>query len=270
MSVKLFVSDIDGTLLVPGKKISARNIDAVKRMTEAGITVTIATGRMYRAALPIAKELGVNVPIITYNGALIKSTDGEIIHAEYLPENIVVELVNFYEKRDWYLQNYSEDNLYYPAYNDYAKFYETSQKVQGTAIGWDAMKIKTSNVCKMLSITDNEEENLRRMDELKNFFGNKIDVTKSAPIFTEIVCPNVSKASAVKILAKKLGVDRAEVMAIGDADNDLPMLKVAGTSIAMGNGMDEVKNSCDVVTGLCEDDGFAQAIDKFVFGSDNE
>ena len=270
MSVKLFVSDIDGTILAPGKKISARNIDAVKRMADAGITVTIATGRMYRAALPIAQELGVNVPIITYNGALIKSVDGKIIHAEYLPEDIVVEITNFYEKRGWYLQNYSEDNLYIPAYNDYAKFYETNQKVQANVIGWDGMKAKTSHVCKMLSIADNLEETLQRIAELKNFFGDKIEVTKSTPIFTEIICPNVSKASAVKILAKKLGVDRAEVMAIGDSDNDLPMLLAAGTSVAMGNGTDEVRNSCDVVTGLCEDDGFAQAVDKFVFGSNNE
>ena len=99
MSVKLFVSDIDGTLLMPGKKISQKNIDAVKKMVAAGITVTIATGRMYKATLPIAHELGVNVPIITYNGALIKSVDGEILHAEYLPKNIVVELVNFYERQ---------------------------------------------------------------------------------------------------------------------------------------------------------------------------
>ena len=270
MSVKLFVSDVDGTLLSAGKKISARNIEAVKRMTDAGITVTIATGRMYRAALPIAKELGVNVPIITYNGALIKSTNGKVIHAEYLPEDIVVELVNFYEKHGWYLQNYSEDTLYYPAYNDYAKYYETNQKVQGTAIGWEGMKTKTSHVCKLLSIADNLDETLRRMAKLKAAFGDKIDVTKSTPIFTEIVCPNVSKASAVKILAEKLGVDRAEVLAIGDSDNDLPMLKAAGTSIAMGNATDEVKKACDLVTGICEEDGFSQAVDKFVFGSNNE
>lgn len=267
MKVKLFVSDIDGTLLVAGKKISARNIDAVKRMTDAGITVTIATGRMYRAALPIAQELGVNVPIITYNGALIKSTDGEIIHAEYLPENIVVEIVNFYEQRGWYLQSYSEDILYVPAYNDYAKFYEDNQKVKANVVGWDGMKTKTSHVCKMLSIADNLEQTLQRTAELKAAFGDKIDVTKSTPIFTEIVCPRVSKASAVKILAEKFGVDRAEVMAIGDSDNDLPMLKAAGTSIAMGNATDEVKKACDVVTGLCEDDGFAQAVDKFVVKS---
>ena len=88
--IKLFVSDIDGTLLETGKKISNKNISAVQKMVDAGITVTIATGRMYKAALPIAKELGVNVPIITYNGALIKSVDGEILHSEYLPKNLIV------------------------------------------------------------------------------------------------------------------------------------------------------------------------------------
>ena len=259
MSVKLFVSDVDGTLLSAGKKISARNIEAVKRMTDAGITVTIATGRMYRAALPIAKELGVNVPIITYNGALIKATDGKVIHAEYLPEDIVVELVNFYEKHGWYLQNYSEDTEY-----------EASQKVKANVIGWDGMKKKTSHVCKLLSIADNLDETLRRMAKLKAAFGDKIDVTKSTPIFTEIICPGVSKAAAIKILSKKLGVDKSEIMAIGDSDNDLPMLKAAGTSIAMGNATDEVKKACDLVTGICEEDGFSQAVDKFVFGSNNE
>ena len=129
------------------------------------------------------------------------------------------------------------------------------------------MKSKTSHVCKLLSIADNEEQTLSRMAALKAEFGDKIDVTKSTPIYTEIICPGVSKAAAVNILAQKLGIDRSEVMAIGDSDNDLPMLKAAGTSIAMGNGTDEVKAACDFVTGLCEDDGFAQAVEKFVLNS---
>lgn len=270
MKIKLFVSDIDGTLLVPKEKISARNIAAVKRMFDAGITVTIATGRMYQAALPIAQELGVNVPIITYNGALIKSVEGEIIHAKYLPENLVAEIVEFYEKRGWHLQSYSEDNLLVPANNDYVTNYVASQKVKANVIGWEGMKTKTFQVCKLLGIADDAEENLKRMAEVKKEFGDKIDVTKSTPIFTEIVCPNVSKASAIKILAEKLGITRDEVLAIGDSDNDLPMLKAAGIGVAMGNATDEVKKSCDVVTGRCEDDGFAQAVDKFVFGSNDE
>ncbi len=262
--IKLFVSDIDGTLLVPGKEVSAKNIEAIKKMVDAGITVTIATGRMYRAALPIAQKLGVNVPIITYNGALIKTVDGKILHAEYLPADLVVEIVNFFEKRNWYLQNYSGDVLYYPARSDYTDFYESTQKVTGNEISWAALREKTDKVCKLLSISSSAAETAERIAALKAEFGNKIEVTKSHPQFTEIICPGVSKASAIKILAQKLGVDKSEVMAIGDAENDLPMLKAAGQSVAMGNALDIVKNSCDFVTGNCEDDGFAEAVEKYV------
>lgn len=264
MAVKLFVSDIDGTLLVSGKNISEKNIEAVKKMVDAGITVTLGTGRMYHAALPVANELGVNVPLITYNGALIKSVDGKIFYEKSLPAEIVVELTNFFEKNNWHIQNYSEDKLYFPVYNDYAKFYEKSQKVRGQAIGWEEMKKKTSHVCKMLGISGGLEETEKISAAVKKEFGDRISIMRSTPIFNEIVCPGISKASAVKILAEKLGVKISEVMAIGDGDNDLPMLKAAGKSIAMGNAAEEIKSVCDYTTGLCENDGFAEAVYKYV------
>ncbi len=264
--IKLFVSDIDGTLLESGKKIPAKNIAAVQKMVAAKITVTIATGRMYRAALPVAKELGVNVPIITYNGALIKSVEGEIIHSEYLPKNLIVEIVNFFESKNWYMQSYSNDELFYPFKNEYSELYETAQKVQGAEIGWQGLRERTEKVCKILGITANAAETLERTKILKAEFGDKIAVTKSHPQFIEIMLPGVSKAAAVKILAEKLGVKKSEIMAIGDSENDLPMLQAAGQSVAMGNGTDEVKKSCTFVTGNCADGGFADAVEKFVFG----
>lgn len=264
MAVKLFVSDIDGTLIDSGKSISKKNIEAVHKMVSAGIIFTIATGRMYRATLPIAKTLGVDVPIITYNGALIKSVGGEILYENPLPADVVVELTNFFEKNGWYIQNYSEDNLFFPVYNDYAKFYENNQKVSGETVGWDAMRTKISHVCKMLNITSGLVETEKISEIVREKFGDKLSVTRSTPIFNEIVRPGISKASAIKILAQKFNVDISEVMAIGDGENDLPMLKAAGKSIAMGNAADNIKNACDYVTADCVEDGFAEAVEKFV------
>ena len=264
MAVKLFVSDIDGTLLVSGKNISQKNIDAVKKMVDAGITVTLGTGRMYHAALPIAQALGVNVPLITYNGALIKSTDGKIFYENPLPPEIVVGITNFFEKNNWYVQNCSDDKLHFPVYNDYAKYYENNQKVRGEVIGWEEMKKKTSHVCKMLGISSGLEETEKISAAVRKEFGDKVSITRSTEIFNEIVCPGVSKAAAIKILAEKIGVKISEVMAIGDSNNDLPMLKAAGKSIAMGNANAEVKSVCDFQTGNCEDDGFAEAVYKYV------
>ena len=114
MSIKLFVSDIDGTLAISGKNPSPKNVEAVKKMQEAGIIVTIATGRMYRAAVPVAKAAGMNAPIISYNGALIKKMDGEVIYKNYLEPETVLELVNFFEEKNIHLQTYSDDILRYP------------------------------------------------------------------------------------------------------------------------------------------------------------
>lgn len=264
--IKLFVSDIDGTLLISGKNISAKNIAAVKKMIGAGIKFTIATGRMYRAALPIAAELGVDCPLITYNGALIKSARGEILHAAYLPAELIVEIVKFFERRNWYLQSYSNDELLYPFRNSYSEFYEAAQKVHGVEVGWSGLCTRTENVCKLLGITANAAETAERTEILKAEFGGSIAVTKSHPQFIEIMLPGVSKAAAVNILAEKFGVAKAEIMAIGDSDNDLPMLQAAGQSVAMGNGTAEVKNSCTFVTGECAADGFADAVENFVFG----
>lgn len=268
--IKLFVSDIDGTIFdsTKSKNISARNISAVQKMIDAGITVTIATGRMYSAALPIAKELGVNVPIISYDGALIKSVEGETLYSNFLTADIILEVTNFFQKKNWYLQNYSEDLLYCAVANDLTALYEKSIKVKCNVVGWDTMKNLTKEVCKLLAITHGAEETLEIIFALRKEFAGKIEVTQSHPQFAEIIPYGVSKASAVNILAEKFGVKKSEIMAIGDSENDLPMLQAAGQSVAMGNANEKIKAACTFVTGNCIDDGFADAVEKFVFGKD--
>ena len=120
MSVKLFVTDLDGTLLPGGQQVSAANIEAAQAAVKAGVTVTIATGRMYKAALPVAKALGVDVPIITYNGALIKTVGGEVLYSSFLDPELVCRVVDFCRDRGWYLQTYSKDELYYAEYDENA------------------------------------------------------------------------------------------------------------------------------------------------------
>ena len=104
--IKLVVTDLDGTLLPTGTEISPENIEAARRAVEAGVTVTIATGRMYRAALPVAKNLGVDAPIITYNGALIRTVSGKTLYSSFLPAELIREVLDFVEGQGWYMQTY--------------------------------------------------------------------------------------------------------------------------------------------------------------------
>lgn len=266
MSVKLFVTDLDGTLLETGSNVPQENIDAVKKMAAAGITVTVATGRMYKAALPVALSLAVDVPIITYNGALIKSVSGKTIASDFIASTNVREALDFCFSRDWYIQLYSDDELYYAEQCAESDAYEAAQNIKGHAVGSEKMKTLTQGVTKLLLVTSGADETAERIKILREKFSDKLDVTKSNANYAEIVNPGVSKAAAVKKLAAHLGVAIDDVWAIGDSDNDLPMLKAAGKSIAMGNAAQNVKESCDFVTGRCEDFGFAAAVYKYVLG----
>lgn len=264
--VQLFVTDLDGTLLPAGQTVSAGNIKAAQAAAAAGVTVTLATGRMYRAALPIARQLGINAPLITYNGALIKSVSGEVLYAKYLAPELVREVVDFGREQGWYMQSYSHDEVFFAQYDDYARAYEENQEVKGNVVGWDGLRTQTKEVCKLLSITSGGEETDARVAALSKHFGNRITAMRSNANYAEIVSPGIAKSFALKRLADLLGVPLANTMAIGDADNDIPMLRAAGKSVAMGNAVPAVKALCDYETTDCEADGFAKAIHDYVLG----
>ena len=105
---------------------------------------------------------------------------------------------------------------------------------------------------------------MRRLDEAKKFFGGKVEITRSAAQFTEFMALGVSKAGAIKILAEKFGIDNAQIMAIGDSENDLQMITSVGCGVAMGNAVDAVKKVSPHITDTCENDGFAKAVYKYV------
>ncbi len=262
--IKLFVTDIDGTLLMPSKKISEKNIEAVHKMLAVGVKVVIATGRMHSAALPVAAQLGVAVPIISYNGALIKSSAGEILHEQYMDADKVLALINFFEERGWHLQSYSGDVLYVPKKDDGVKFYETMLSVTAVEVGWDGLREHTKDVPKLLSVSPTPEETNERLSAAEKVFGGQVEITRSAPRFCEFMSLGVSKASAIKILADKFNIANEEILAIGDSDNDLPMIKAAGCGVAMGNAVAAVKAACPRITDTCENDGFAKAVYDYV------
>lgn len=120
--------------------------------------------------------------------------------------------------------------------------------------------------CKLLLVTEGRAVSEARAQMLLDAFGAHIGVTRSADRLVEIVVKGVSKASALTALAAKLGITADETMAIGDAYNDLPMLKAAGTSVAMGNAFPEVKAEADCETLSCTENGLAAAIYTYVLG----
>jgi HAD superfamily hydrolase (TIGR01484 family) len=110
---KLIAVDMDDTLLDNSIQISPRTREVLQKSVAQGVKVTIATGRMYCSALPFARQLGLNVPLITYNGALIKnSLSGEILLHHPVDSNLALEVLAFFKAHDWYIQSYVDDVLY--------------------------------------------------------------------------------------------------------------------------------------------------------------
>ena len=228
--------------------------------------VTIATGRMFEAALPVAAALGVDVPIISYNGGLIKSPSGRIYEEHTMDAAVTHDIIAFCRARDWYIQIYSGGCLRYVEPCDESCFYENSQKLAGQAVGWNGLFAHAAGNCKLLLVTQGGAVTQERADALMEAFGADVDVTRSADRLIEIVPKGISKASALTALAAKLGIAIEETMAIGDAYNDLPMLKAAGTSVAMGNAFPEVKKAADYETLSCTENGLEVAIYRYVLG----
>lgn len=262
--IKMFVTDIDGTLLPTGGSVSTKNVEAVQAMTAAGVKVVLATGRMYCAALAIAAQLKVPVPIIAYNGALIKSSTGEILHTHYMDEAIVLKLIDFFEEHGRHIQSYSDDVLYVPERNSGVEYYEKMLKVGSTTVGWDGLRERAKDVTKLLSISDDGDELVDSMNAVRKIFGSQVEVTRSNVKFAEFMASGVTKAGAIKILADKFGIVNDEILAIGDSENDLAMLTSVGCGVAMGNALPAVKAACTRITDTCENDGFAKAVYDYV------
>ncbi len=262
--IRLLVTDLDGTLLEKGDQVSKANVEAVQQAVAAGITVSIATGRMYRAALPVARTLNINVPIVTYNGALIKRVSGEVIYESTIAPDIVRDVVDFAREKGWYLQSYNDDALYFAEYTEESRGYEAAQLLAGQTVGWAGLKEHSDHVYKLLFITSGAEETEERIRFFRAAFGDRIAAVRSNPNYMEINRPDATKATGVKRLAEALGVSLSETLVIGDSYNDLPMMEVAGTAIAMGNAEDRVKELADAVTTACAEDGFAAAVKKYV------
>lgn len=264
MSIKLIVSDLDGTMLNARYEIHADNLAAVREAMARGVRVTIATGRMFVAALPFARQLGLAMPLIAYNGALIRTMDGADVFALYLSPPLVARLLRFVFAQGWYVQLYSDERLYYRESTPAAREYEAITGVCGHAVGEDGLLARTDRVTKLLLIRPTPAEADAALAALHERFPGEIATSKSVDNYVEVVHPEVSKGKAVVELAARCGIAPEEIMALGDGGNDVPMLAACGLGVAMGNARPRVQAVAKAITGLADEGGVAQAIRKYV------
>lgn len=266
MNYKMIVTDLDDTLLNSDKKISAIDLEAIKEAEKRGIKFVLCSGRPTFAMRDLAKEIEAEKYesyILSFNGSIITDckTNENIFEASLEKEDLHL-MYDLSKKHKTHILTYIDDEIvsetdseYIDVEVDLTKMPHKKSKSFKECVNKNAVK------CMLLE----EPTYLKEVEKkLKEEYGDKYSIAISKPFFLEVTKLGVNKGIAIKKLAEKLGISLDEVIAVGDSFNDLPMLEVAGLSVAVENAHPEIKNKVDFITKSNNDGGMAYLINKFI------
>lgn len=261
--VKLIVIDLDDTLIGLDLHVSSRNRKAIKRAIKKGIYVTLATGRTHQTAEPFAKKLGIRLPVICYNGALVRNTHK--VHIEkMLPERFIPDLVTFAKRNKVQLAFYVSHHtvIYFNRPLDtFAKEYldKIEQVSEITLVDFSLYKIPRTPIKAMMI---SSEKRIRALEKkAKKKWGSDMYITTTRPTLLEFLHPEINKGTAVEYVSQMIKVPFSQTMVIGDGMNDIPMIRKARYSVAVKNAPAAVEKEARYVVSSWEKDGVAEAIE---------
>lgn len=263
---KLLATDMDGTLLTNAKTLTDGTIDAIKRAMAAGVKIVFASGRAWPGIEKYAKEAGINGPVITIDGTMIiDAVSGEILYDQPFEYNDVIRLLQMGHERNVTQVIWSKNKLYGTKLNELMQDYSHRYAMDMKVIKADDFEVLSrTGISKILWYEKPETVN-KYVAELHSSGFESLTACTSEPYFAELFNAKASKAKALERVGKMFGIAPEEMIAVGDGENDIPMLKYAGLGVAMGNAAEKIKSEADEVTDDNEHDGVAKVIKKYFF-----
>lgn len=270
--IKIIALDLDGTTLCEGSRLSEGNKKAIEDAIAMGVNVCISTGRSFTAVPDVLLNVKGLRYVISSNGAHVTDlSTGEQIYSSYIDPEAVDESVRIARENRLTLEAFYGDRAYidrelYDEIRDFGCSFRPRDYVLKTRTPLDDI----------FSFITSHKEHIENI----NFFFPTVDdrkkwqpllesipdatVLSSVPNNIEIGGNNTNKSIALKFIMDRLGLSYSQLMCMGDAPNDIPMIRDAGIGVAMGNAWDQVKEAADYVTDTNDRDGVAKAIEKFV------
>ncbi|HSL87383.1 MAG TPA: Cof-type HAD-IIB family hydrolase [Bacteroidales bacterium] len=271
---KMICIDIDGTLIRPDMTVSKRVAEAISKAKEKGLIIALSTGRMHKSALMYSDELGLLDPIVSSNGAYVSERDGKkVYYEENLSGSDVLLIQDILDQYDTKINWYNRGTMYISEYRDYVGRYEALSKTLPenrrilikylndaftleNLIGETGSSIQKGIVFPKPGLIATIREKISK--------NKRIRVVSSGTDNLEFTSYLADKGLGVLALAKEKGIHPDEIIAIGDSENDLSMLKVVGMPVAMGNAIKSVIDAAKYVTETNINDGVATMIEKLV------
>lgn len=283
--MKLFVTDLDGTLLNSDHKLSEYSMNAIKTAMDKGIPICIATGRSYNDILEIISELDVKPYIISSNGASVYNTNGEKMYSISIPKDQVREIITYLKAQNLEFEVADDEYTYITQKGldilhqeledvgsvDTKKREELEQDVLGLVLSQGNLKVVPDMEVLLDSIESANSVSsisayLNKIHKaMERFTMDKRILTFSSWKYNfEMTSSDTSKGIALKHLCEHLHIDLSDVAVIGDNYNDLSMIKIAGIKGAMGNAVENIKSMADFQAPTNDEDGAAKFLYKLM------
>ena len=260
--------DLDGTLLRRDLEITDRTLAAVEGLRGRGMRLVVATGRRYESAVEHAGRLGFGGedPVVCYGGSMVRRMSGETLLHRTLPRELGVEVLEWAAERGLHARVFVDGRVVTSPESPAALRFmrraeETDVVVVDSPAGWLADGGEEPTKLVIVDRPDGVEGWLR---EAQDAFRGRLFVTRSLPHYVEVGGLEGTKASALGFLCGRWGIPAERVLAFGDADNDVDMLRFAGRGVAVGPMTDEVREAADEVVPGVEEDGVALYVEKLL------
>ena len=261
--IELVVLDLDGTLLMGNGRIHPKNVQPLREVVAHGIPVVLATGKTRWSAQELIYTLGLETPGVFSQGMIVTDGQGELLRLVTLDEGVTAVVLDFAAERNLPVNVYASDGLYATVDDQYRHILHDKYREPLPDHRPELRQQLAALQITKLLVSDELRNDETRAD-LAYHLDGQARVVQAVPEYIEVLPLGVSKGESVRWLLNEMGVDPAVVMAVGDGENDLELLRMAGLSVAMGNAADAVKAAADAVVGSNEDAGVAEAIERFV------
>lgn len=264
---KLIALDMDGTLLRKDKTISQRTFAALQAARQRGVKVVLSTGRPVMGIRNYLEYLGLNDDdeyAITFNGSAVQTgKSGHMLFQKFMTGEDLHKIYKLSQEHSLNIHAFDKDGrLITPKANQYTNIEAEINNIPVHIEDFNNIKY-TDKIIKVMIVDDPA-----KLDEFtkkipKEYLSN-YSIMRSASIFLEFLKPGINKSTGLSVLSENLNIPKEEIIAVGDADNDIAMIKFAGLGVAMGNAFPQVKEVADYITATNDEDGVAKVIEKFV------